>query len=163
MIKYSFNTKLNVGAVVVAQLVERSLSIPEVRGSNSDIGKFFYWILTVNCIEKTKIKKKRPGLAHFYETKCCKSKSLSFWLKCCGWLERFVVIGERRKPGYSPFRWRHCGHEEGKSWSEEDRVQGPILWRLFSENYCSFLHSQRCFTNLHQNIYDIKAILRYLC
>ena len=53
------------GAVVVAQLVERSLSIPEVRGSNPVIGKILYWTFTVNCIEKTKIKKKRPGMAHF--------------------------------------------------------------------------------------------------
>ena len=26
-----------------------------------------YWTYTINCIEKTKIKKKRPGLAHFYQ------------------------------------------------------------------------------------------------
>ena len=45
------------GAVVVAQLVERSLLTPEIRGSNPDIGK----VLSTNCtIEKTKIKKKRP-------------------------------------------------------------------------------------------------------
>ena len=47
------------GAVVVAQLVERLLPIPEVRGSNPVIGKHLYWTLfTVNCIEKTKIKEK---------------------------------------------------------------------------------------------------------
>ena len=40
--------------VVVAQLVERSLSTPEVRGSNPVIGKFI-------CIEKMKIKKKEAG------------------------------------------------------------------------------------------------------
>ena len=28
------------------------------------------WPLTVNCIEKTKIKKKRPGMAHFFKKKC---------------------------------------------------------------------------------------------
>ena len=54
-----------VWAVVVAQLVERSLLTPEVRGSNPVIGNNLYWIFSVNCIEKTKIKKKRPGLAHF--------------------------------------------------------------------------------------------------
>ena len=42
------------GKVVVAQLVERSLSTPEVRGSNPVIGKFI-------CIEKMKIKKKEAG------------------------------------------------------------------------------------------------------
>ena len=47
-------------AVVVAQLVERTLPTPEIRASNPDIGK----ILSTNCtIEKTKIKK-RPGMAH---------------------------------------------------------------------------------------------------
>ena len=54
--------------VVVAQLVERSLSIPEVRGSNPVIGKNLFIYLTFVycqlCIEKTKIKKKRPGLAN---------------------------------------------------------------------------------------------------
>ena len=29
------------------------------------IGKKLYRTLLVNCIEKTKIKKKRPGMAHF--------------------------------------------------------------------------------------------------
>ena len=52
------------GAVVVAQLVERSLPIPEIRGSNPAIGKnlFIYWTIDY-CqlwVEKTKIKKKRP-------------------------------------------------------------------------------------------------------
>ena len=47
--------------VVMAQLEERSLPTPEIRGSIPDIGNF----LSSNCtIEKTKIKKKRPGMAH---------------------------------------------------------------------------------------------------
>ena len=47
-------------AVVVAQLVERSLQTSEIHSSNPYIGK----ILATNCtIEKTKIKKKRPGMA----------------------------------------------------------------------------------------------------
>ena len=49
----------------MAQLVERSLLIPKVRGSNLVIGKIYVGhLFTVNCIEKTKIKKKRPGMAH---------------------------------------------------------------------------------------------------
>ena len=45
----------------MAQLVERSLPTPEICGSNPDISK----ILSTNCtIEMTKIKKKRPGMAH---------------------------------------------------------------------------------------------------
>ena len=47
--------------VVVAQLVEQLLPTPEVRGSNPNFGK----VLSANCnsIEKTKIKKKRLGMA----------------------------------------------------------------------------------------------------
>ena len=46
--------------MVVAQLVERSLPTPKICGLNPDIGK----ILSTNCIiEKTKINKKRPGMA----------------------------------------------------------------------------------------------------
>ena len=51
-------------AVVVAQLVKQSALIPEVRSSNPVIGNNLYCTFTVNCIEKTKIKKKRPGMAH---------------------------------------------------------------------------------------------------
>ena len=54
-------------AVVVAQLVEHSLPIPEVFGSNPVIGKHLYWTFTVNCNEKVKIKKKRLGMAHLFE------------------------------------------------------------------------------------------------
>ena len=50
------------GEVVVAQLVERSLLIPEVRGSTPVIGKIyiehlFVNLFIINCIEKTKINK----------------------------------------------------------------------------------------------------------
>ena len=59
--------KATTWAVVVAQLVDRSLAIPEVRGSNPVIGKIYIeHLFTVNCIAKTKIKKKRPGMAHFF-------------------------------------------------------------------------------------------------
>ena len=58
--------KTIVGAVVVAQLVERSLPMPEACGSNPDIDKIYIkHLFTVSCIEKTKIKKKRPGMVHF--------------------------------------------------------------------------------------------------
>ena len=52
-------------AVIVAQLVERSLTTPEVRGLNPIIGKFLcraFVYCELYCIEKTK---KRPGMAHF--------------------------------------------------------------------------------------------------
>ena len=55
-------------SVVVAQLVERSLAIPEDQGWNPVIGKIYIeHLFTVNCILKTKIKK-RPGMAHFKKT-----------------------------------------------------------------------------------------------
>ena len=47
--------------MVVAQLVEQPLLIPEVRGSNPVIGKNLYieHLFIINCIEKRKIKEKR--------------------------------------------------------------------------------------------------------
>ena len=51
--------------MVVAQLVEQSLPIPEVHDSNPVIGKKLYRTFTVSFVEKSKIKKKRPGMAHF--------------------------------------------------------------------------------------------------
>ena len=52
-------------AVVVAQLVELSLPIPEVRGLNPVIGKNLYLTFTVFCIEKTKNKEKEAGNGPF--------------------------------------------------------------------------------------------------
>ena len=56
----------------MAQLVERSLPTPEIRGSNPVIGKLLYrtfnCLSTVNCIEKTKIKKKEVGNGPFKKT-----------------------------------------------------------------------------------------------
>ena len=48
-------------AVFVAQLVDQLFLTPDIRSSYPVIGNFF----PVNCIEKTKIKKKRPGTANF--------------------------------------------------------------------------------------------------
>ena len=46
-------------AVVVVQVVERSLLTPEIRGSNPIIGKVLYAKFSTNCnIEKMKIKKR---------------------------------------------------------------------------------------------------------
>ena len=60
--------------VVVAQLVEWSLLIPEVRGSTPVIGKIyiehlFVNLFIINCIEKTKINKKGKELPK-KKTKC---------------------------------------------------------------------------------------------
>ena len=56
--------RTNTRAVVVAQLVELLLLTPEIRGFIPDIGK----ILSTNwTIEKTKIKKKKPGMDRLYK------------------------------------------------------------------------------------------------
>ena len=49
-------------AVVVAQLVARSLPTPEIHGSNPFIGK----IVSTNCTIKikTKMLENRPGMSH---------------------------------------------------------------------------------------------------
>ena len=51
--------------MVVAQLVEQPLLIPEVRGSNPVIGKNFEHLFIINCIEKRKIKEKRGRTGPF--------------------------------------------------------------------------------------------------
>ena len=52
--KFSIPIKIKKGAVVVAQLVERSLPIPEVRSSNPVIGNILFiyieHLFTVNCV-----------------------------------------------------------------------------------------------------------------
>ena len=51
----------------MTQLVERSLPTSEIRGSNPLIGKMLSTNLSTHCIiEKSKIKKKRPGMAHLF-------------------------------------------------------------------------------------------------
>ena len=51
-----YNCWKNIGAVVVAQLVEQSFLTPEVRSLNPFIGKISIGhLFTVNSIEKTKI------------------------------------------------------------------------------------------------------------
>ena len=49
----------------MAQLAERSLPIPEDRGSNPVICKILSWTNSLLTVEKTKINKKRPGMAQF--------------------------------------------------------------------------------------------------
>ena len=51
----------------MAQLVEQSVPIPEVRGLNPVIGKnYIENLFNVNCIEKMKIKKKEAGNGPFF-------------------------------------------------------------------------------------------------
>ena len=55
--------------VVVAQLAERSLPILEVRGSNTDTGKFYRTFIYCQLyrFEKTKIKEKEAGNGPFFK------------------------------------------------------------------------------------------------
>ena len=57
--------------MVVAQLIARSLPIPEDPGSNPVIGIFYrtYLLLTVCTKNENKKKKKRPGKAHLKKLK----------------------------------------------------------------------------------------------
>ena len=61
--------KSNNGAVVVAKLVEQSLSIPEVRSSNPIVGKNLYCTFTVNCQLKRQNKEKQAKKGPFLNKK----------------------------------------------------------------------------------------------
>ena len=58
-----------VGAVVVDQLAERSLRIPEVCGSNPDTVNFYRTLIycQLYSIEKKKIKEKESGNGPFFK------------------------------------------------------------------------------------------------
>ena len=81
---YSIFDGNHVWAVVVAQLVEQSLPIPEVRGSNPVIGKKLFTYLTFVCcqlcIEKTKIREKEAGNGPFLKKVIISPKSLSHFI-----------------------------------------------------------------------------------
>ena len=65
-------------AVVVAQLTVQLLPLPEDPGSNLVIGNFYWTIISCQLIvEKTKMKKKRPGTDHFFK-KTHWTKSVTF-------------------------------------------------------------------------------------
>ena len=60
-----FNCVSNNSVDMGSGCVERLLLTPEIRGTNPDIGKI---LSTNSTTEKTKIKKKRPGMAHLRKT-----------------------------------------------------------------------------------------------
>ena len=66
-----------VGAVVVPQLVERSLPITEVRGSNPVIGKNVYWTFFCQLYWNDENKEKEAGKGPFFK-KLCKRKVLLY-------------------------------------------------------------------------------------
>ena len=101
----------------MAQLVEQSLPTPGIRGLNPDMGK----IKSTNCtIEKTKIKKKRPGMA---DLKKIDVTNLIICLKLAGWSlcwPKSVSLFEltRLFPGFSlspPCLFSHSFAETGSS------------------------------------------------
>ena len=59
----------------MAQLVERLLPVPEVCGSNPVTGKKIYGTFTVNCIKKTKIKKKGAGNGPFLKKRMIRANA----------------------------------------------------------------------------------------
>ena len=83
-------------AVVVPQLVERLLPNPEVPGSNLVISKNLYRTFTVNSIEKAKIKKKRPGMAHFLEKVLLYKSPPGPRPRCCGNFFNYDYGGNKR-------------------------------------------------------------------
>ena len=61
-------------AVVVVQLVKRSLPTPEIRGSKPSAILFAINCIK-NCVGKTKVSKKRPGVAIFLSDSSSSSSS----------------------------------------------------------------------------------------
>ena len=75
----------------VAQLVERSLPIPEARGLNPVIRKInIEYLFTVNCMEKTKLKKKEAGSGPFFLKKV--SQTYSFESNTQGLSDYYIDI-----------------------------------------------------------------------
>ena len=85
-------------SVVVAQLVERSFPIPEVRGSNPVFGKNLYWtfVCCQLCVEKTKIKKRGREWPIFLKVK---TNLRTFWATLKFNLATFYFN-----------IWSHCDH-----------------------------------------------------
>ena len=116
----------------VAQSVERSLPIPEVRGSNPVISKnlFIHWtfVYCQLCIEKTKIKEKRPGMAHFLKKQ---------WFYLCrrglgrrGWMG----VGRRRRR-----RWwtRRRNYSRQKVFGANTTASANAICERKDERKCS--------------------------
>ena len=84
----------------LAQLVERSLPIPEVRSSIPVIGENLYWTFTVSSIEKPKRKEKEVGLDPTFKTNKLSWK-FSDWKVPPDELEETAssfVLRKRRRP-----------------------------------------------------------------
>ena len=160
-LKYRLITK----AVVVAQLVEQSLPIPEVRGLNPVIIKHLYWTLfTVNCIEETKIKEKRPRIPHFFKKNCH-----GYFEEFCGFLLQHLVT---LLPTYLPTIqsvnqvWRvhvrrtrkteeRCSVNISIDWQFANWIKPPFsreMYLYFPRDQLTYRRSRKYFANqLQQN------------
>ena len=154
--------KIFIWAEIVAQLVERLLPIPEVRGSNPVIGKKLYRTLTVNCIVKTKIKKfflKRENIFFSdYSLQLCRgshhrSSRFDRWIKIfvTGWFWSSVT---RRLNYFSTFgclqHWKFAQSHEKFCQS------GPKLYPITKSTLTNvFLHNWQTKINKKRPILKI--------
>ena len=112
--------KIPIWAVVVAQLAEWSLLTPDVRSLKLIIGKILFTNSTFQNTKKTKIKKKRPGIAHLLNEKSpidwTPHRILGFW----GFAEPTNPIGSRSSELYRPIwfygvnQWHVVKHTKQK-------------------------------------------------
>ena len=89
-------------AMVVAQLVEQLLPIPEVHGTNPVIGKKLYWIFTVNSVEK-KINEINLAEATVID-KFQSSTTMLYWIKHSDWLLLVMWLISINKSAIIPHR-----------------------------------------------------------
>ena len=73
----------------VAQLAERLLLMPEIRGSKPLIGKILYWIYLLLAVENTKIKKKEAGIGPNIKIRIV---SILIWKEPICYIKQMYVI-----------------------------------------------------------------------
>ena len=103
-------------AVIVAQLVEQLLLIPEIRGSNSVIGNFIYYQLYYkNCLEKIKIKNiHEQDCAYFSSFNTVDSEYVHYKKIADDWI-RTADLWYRERP-HSQLCHNYCSQ---KHWENE--------------------------------------------
>ena len=125
--------------MVVAQLVERPLPIPEVSGLNLVICKNLYieYLFTVNFIEKTKIKEKEAGNGPIFK--------------------EMVSIKSCKQPHYFLLLW----------WVSSSLYLGNALLKYFHRGYIlvnTTIVTCRVFTNLvHKFNMKFQSLFKIFC
>ena len=79
--------------MVVAQLVEWSLPIPEVRGSNPVIGKNLYWTFYCQLYWKDENKEKEAGKGPFFKAKTLHQSFTAISQHNLRWVRKFYIEG----------------------------------------------------------------------